>query len=148
MNKGKLKLYLKSKPKIYYQLLFEVYCNEVLPICKVTRLCTFAGSQKLTGLPRWHSGKEFACQCRRPKFNSWVGKIPWRRKWQPAPVFLPGEFHGQRSLPGYSPWGRKELDTMEWLTLSLSLSLHVDLKNEKMEISKKENEERKSLILN
>ena len=38
----------------------------------------------------------------------WVGKIPWRRKWEPSPVFLPGECHGQRRLVGYSPWGRKE----------------------------------------
>ena len=45
-------------------------------------------------------------------------KDPWRRKWQPTPVFLPGEFHGQRSLAGYSPWGRKESDTTEQLTLS------------------------------
>jgi len=44
----------------------------------------------------------------------WVGKIPWRRKWQPTPVFLPGKSHGQRSLVGYSPWGHKELDTTEW----------------------------------
>ena len=43
-------------------------------------------------------------QCRRHRFNPWVGKIPWRRKWQPTPVFLPGESHGQRSLVGYSPW--------------------------------------------
>ena len=48
-----------------------------------------------------------------------VRKIPWRRKWQPIPLFLPGEIHGQRTLPGYSPWGRKELDTTERLTLSL-----------------------------
>ena len=41
------------------------------------------------------------------------GKIPWRRTWQPIPVFLPGKSHGQRSLAGYSPWGRKELDTAE-----------------------------------
>ena len=50
-------------------------------------------------------GKESACQCRKCKrhgFNPWVGKIPWRRKWQPAPVFLPGELHGQRCLAGYS----------------------------------------------
>ena len=45
-------------------------------------------------------------------------KDPWRRKWQPTPVFLPGEFHGQRSLAGYSPWGCKESDTTEQLTLS------------------------------
>ena len=47
-----------------------------------------------------------------------MGKIPWRRKWQPTPVFLPGEFHGQRSLAGYSPWGHKELDTTEQVILS------------------------------
>ena len=62
----------------------------------------------LTGLPRWHNGKGSACQfrrCKRQGFDFWVGKIPWRRKWQPTPVFLPGESHGQRSLAGYSPWG-------------------------------------------
>ena len=46
-------------------------------------------------------------------FNPWVGKIPWRRKWQSTPVLLPGKSHGQRSLVGYSPQGRKELDTTE-----------------------------------
>ena len=40
--------------------------------------------------------------------ETWVGKIPWRRVWQPTPVFLPGESHGQRSLEGYSPWGCRE----------------------------------------
>ena len=49
-----------------------------------------------------------------------VGKIPWRREWQPTPVFLPEKVHGQSSLVSYSPWGRKESDTTEWLTLSLS----------------------------
>ena len=46
-------------------------------------------------------------------FDSWVGKILWSRKWQPVPVFLPGKFHGQRSLAGYSQWGRKESDATE-----------------------------------
>ena len=46
-------------------------------------------------------------------FDPWVGKIPWRRKWQPTPVFLPGKSHGQRSLTGYSPWSHKELDMTE-----------------------------------
>ena len=53
------------------------------------------------GLPWWHSGKESACQwkrCRKCGFDLWVGKIPWRRKWKPTPVFLLGESHGQRSL--------------------------------------------------
>ena len=48
--------------------------------------------------------------------ETWVGKIPWRRAWQPTPVFLPGESHGQRSLVGYSSWGSKEWDTTERLT--------------------------------
>ena len=57
------------------------------------------------------TAKEPACQVRRQKrlgFDSWVGKIIWRRAWQPIPVFLPGESHGQWSLMGYSPWGHKE----------------------------------------
>ena len=61
------------------------------------------------------SGKELTCQCRRHKrcgFDPWVRKIPWRRAWQPTPV-LPGESYGQRSLAGYSPQSRKELDTTE-----------------------------------
>ena len=51
-----------------------------------------------------------------PWIDPWVRKIPWRRKWQPTPAFLPGESHGQRSLAGYSPLGPKELDMTEWLT--------------------------------
>ena len=51
------------------------------------------------------SDKEDTCQCRRRGFNPWVKKIPWRRKWQPTPVYLPGKSHRQRSLEGYSPWG-------------------------------------------
>ena len=54
------------------------------------------------------------------RFNHWVGKIPWKREWLPTPVFLPGEFHGQRSLVGYRPWDHKKSDTIERLTLSLS----------------------------
>ena len=54
-------------------------------------------------------------QCGRPGFSHWVRKIPWRRKWQPTPVLLPGKFQGWRSLVGYSPWGHKELDMTEQL---------------------------------
>ena len=46
-------------------------------------------------------------QCRRCGFDPWIREIPWRRAWQPTPVFLPGESHGQRSLVGYSPWVTK-----------------------------------------
>ena len=73
-------------------------------------------------LPRWHWWKRPAGQCRRRKrrgFCPWIGKVPRTRAWQPAPVFLPGEFQGQGILVGYSPWGHKELDTTEQLTLSL-----------------------------
>ena len=59
-------------------------------------------------LPWWLSGKE-SCQCKRREYDPWVRKISWRRKWQPTPVFLPGEFHGRGNLAGYSPWGHTEL---------------------------------------
>ena len=68
------------------------------------------------GFPGDANGKEPACQCRRCKrceFNPWVRKIPWRRTWQPTPVFFPGKFHGQRSLVNYSPWGCIESDMSE-----------------------------------
>ena len=60
------------------------------------------------GLPRWLSGKESTYPCRwhkRGGFDPWVGKIPWRRKWQHTPGFLPGESHGLRSLAGYRVHG-------------------------------------------
>ena len=57
-------------------------------------------------------------QCGRPGLNPWVGKIPWRRKWQSTPVLLPGESHGWRSLVSYSPRGCKESDTTEQLHLT------------------------------
>ena len=63
------------------------------------------------GFPGDSCGKESTCQWRRRKrrgFNPQVRRIPWRRKWQPIPIYLPGKVHGQRSLMGYSPWGCKE----------------------------------------
>ena len=78
----------------------------------------YIGRWRQGRLPRYCSGKESTCQCRRHKrhrFNPWVKKIPWSRKWQPAPVFLPGKFRGQRSLAGYSPWGCKQ-----WTLVSTS----------------------------
>ena len=67
--------------------------------------------------PWWFHGKESTCQYRRRKrhgFDPWVRKIPWKRKWQPIPAFLPGKSHGQRSLAGYSPWDQKESNMTEW----------------------------------
>ena len=61
------------------------------------------------GFPDGSVGKEPICQCRRRRFNPWV-KISRKRKWQPAPVFLPGKSHGERRLAGYSPWGHKDSD--------------------------------------
>ena len=61
---------------------------------------------EILGFPDGASGEEPSCQCRtqkRPRINPWVGKIPWRKAWQPIPAFLPGEAHGQRSLAGHSP---------------------------------------------
>ena len=52
-------------------------------------------------------------QCQRPGFDPWVGEIPWRRAWQPTSIFLPGDFHEQKSLVGYSPWCHKQLDMTE-----------------------------------
>ena len=60
----------------------------------------------------FHGSSEVKASAR---FDPWVGKIPWRRKWQPTPVFLPGESHGERSLVGYSPRGHKDLDMTEQL---------------------------------
>ena len=65
--------------------------------------------------PGGSDGKSVCLQCGRPGFSPWVRKIPWRRKWQPTPGFLPGKSHGQRSLVGYSPRGPKESDTTEQL---------------------------------
>ena len=82
----------------------------------VTELDTTQVTQ--SGLPGGSEVKAsaYVClQCRRPVFDSWFGKIPWRRKWQPTPVFLPGESHGQRSLVGCSTWGCKESDMTERL---------------------------------
>ena len=69
------------------------------------------------GFPSGSDSKASACKA---GVLGAVGKIPWRRSWQPTPVLLPGESHGQRSLAGYSPWGCKGSDTTEPLTLILS----------------------------
>jgi len=74
--------------------------------------------RELKGFPDGSDCKERICmQCKRPRFNPWVGKIPWRKEWLPTPVFLPGEFHGQRSLVA-TVHGVTELDMTERLTLS------------------------------
>ena len=81
-------------------------------------------------------GKESTCQCRRLQFNPWVGRIPWRRAWEPTPGLFPGEFHGQRSLADYSAWGCKESDTTK--TFILSLSGCYNTRTIAVDVSKKE----------
>ena len=74
-------------------------------------------------------GKESACKCKRHGFDPWIRKIPWSRKWQPAPAFWPGEFHRQRSLAGYILWGHKELGTTEELNTHTHMNRHISLQN-------------------
>ena len=81
----------------------------------------------LQELPWWLRWERRCLQCRRLGCDPGVGKIPWRREWQPTLVFLPGESHGQRSLAGYRPWGCKESDETERLTFSLSALLQASL---------------------
>ena len=72
------------------------------------------------GLPRCLGGKESTCKCRRRRFNPWVRKISCSRKWQSTPVFLPGKFHGQRSLAGYSPQACRKSDMTEYARTQFS----------------------------
>ena len=101
-------------------------CTAVIRICTSSGWCNNShctgrnielgedvAYSKPQGLPWWRSDEEssWRCRsCRRRGFNPWVRKSPWRRKWQPTPVFLPGKAYGQRSLAGYSPWAPKESD--------------------------------------
>ena len=71
-----------------------------------TSMCLGNYILKLYGLPRWLSGKESTCQCRRCRFNPWVRKIPWRRKWQPTPVFFLGKSM-DRGAWWATLWGRR-----------------------------------------
>ena len=94
----------------------------------VTTLLPFLISAMIIlGFPGGSEVKAAACfclQCKRPGFHPWVGKIPWRRKWQPTPVLLPGKSHWRRSLVGYSPQGRKESDTTERLHFHFHVCVH------------------------
>ena len=78
----------------------------------------FTTSIKTKGFPGGSDGKESACNAGDPGSIPGLGRFPWRREWQPTPVFLPGKSHGQKSLVGYSSWGCKELDRTEQLTQS------------------------------
>ena len=114
-NVAHLRLMLPKEPS------GNLFSQELVTNLQMTWPRTLGCPQMQPGLPRWLSCKESANQCRKQRgcrFKSWVGNIPWSRKWQLTPVFLPGEFHGQRSLAGYSPRGRKDTDTKEQVTLT------------------------------
>ena len=76
------------------------------------------------GFPGGSAGKQSACNAGDLGSITWVGTIPWRRKWQPTRVFLPGESHEQRSLASYSSWGHKESDTTEQISTAPIFLLH------------------------
>ena len=82
-------------------------------------ICFAMSWEVIWGCPGGSDGKQSACNAGDPGWIPWAWKISWRREWLPTPVFLPGEFHEQRSLAGYSPWSHKESDKTEWLTLTL-----------------------------
>ena len=97
--------------------------NKVAKNCRNNKICLFLNSTEIPHvhtykhllvftetleLPMRLSGKKSACQCR-CGFHPWVGKIPWRREWQPTPILLPEKSHGQRSLASYSPWGSQRV---------------------------------------
>ena len=96
--------------------------GDVRLFCKPAR--TLSPVTWQVGLPRWNSGRESARQRRRQQFDPWVGQIPWRRNWQPTPVFLPGESHGQRSLVGCSSCGPQKSDIAQRLNACVRTHTH------------------------
>ena len=99
-----------GKPRKRRDMIKRLLCLEVLVYSKLKQEHNVFGGHLGTIFP--HSLVSICLQFRRPGFDSWVGKIPWRRKWQPTPAFLPEESmergtEGQRNLSVYSPWGRK-----------------------------------------
>ena len=109
-------------PSTFYScLFFSVFLLSVLSCISQITIENYVPG----GFPRWPSDKESASQWRRPKrceFSPWAGKIPWRRKWQPTPVFLSGKSHGWRNLVGYTLHGVAESDTTERLHFSLQVN--------------------------
>ena len=98
------------------KLISEAFCCWALPCWEF--LITASVSLRLP----WYFWQLRIClQCRRPWINPWIRKILWRSEWQPSPVFLPGEFHGQRSLMGYSPWSLRV--GHNWMTNTFTFSL-------------------------
>ena len=102
--------------KVMQSLTFQVIHKSLGYTFPLLSLKFRSKEDRVLGFSGGSHAKNPACRCRRHKrcgFDPWVRKIPWRRKWQPIPLFLPGESYGQENLADYSPWGCKELDTTE-----------------------------------
>ena len=120
------KEYDKDTVSFYHEATWPWISSSLLSFLFNSQLCSIRWSAQTRHIvhylfnwsnPWWLIWQKICLQWRRPGFHSWVGKTAWRREWLPLPVFLPGEFHGQRSLTGFSPCGCKELDMTEHLTL-------------------------------
>ena len=89
---------------VNFKISSKFNCTKMFYLLDIMLGWASLGAQLVKDLPEM---QETTCTAGRPGFHPWVGKIPWRRAWQPTPVFFPGKSHGQRSLAGYSHWGRK-----------------------------------------
>ena len=115
-----------SDPELYMDSFYSILSNwmcfdpRIIQKSLLGYLMDISTVDHLKGFP---GGSEVRVhlQCRRSGFDPWGGKIPWRREWQPTPVFLPGKLHGQRTLAGYSPWGCR-IGHDWWLTCTCILN--------------------------
>ena len=99
--------------RLQHRCVYQVTKRHILSICKTAGITTEVSLPNIFyTIYGGSDGKSICLQLRRPGFDPWVGKIPWRRKWQPTPVLLPWKSHGRKSLAGYSPWGRSQ----SWLS--------------------------------
>ena len=115
-----------QKPHLFHTPLYS-FNDHLWPRSQPPELYYTTG---YSGFPNDSAGKESACNAGDTGDTGsvpWIEKIPWRRKWQPAPVFLPVESHGWRSLAGYSPKGHTESDTTERLSVYLHTHIYVHL---------------------
>ena len=111
---------------LVFQIKKSLYWFSDNPPSRALGWVSFLSRFPVSPLPIWLTRWRSHLLCRRPRrcrFDPWVGENPWRRKWQSTPVFLPGKFHGQRSLVGYTPWGHKEPDTTERLSTHASIDI-------------------------
>ena len=122
--------YKCSYPKASWNALNVPFCpkkGKTKPLhIFISKYCSLSWAAQVAPWLKKIKKKKSACQCRRCRtggFDPWVGKIPWRRKWQPTLLFLPEKSHGQRSLEGYSPWGCKVRHDRAHMQFKLLLGL-------------------------